>query len=130
MRTAVGTVEQVAAIAQALHEQGRLLQCSHPRRLSDEQVSIVLTFRAHAPAPVLTRRRVLIGLLIAVLIAAMSSALYLGSKTVDAMSAMSIPRGAGGLLILALILSGLARCRPNHRATCPGLHCAGCKGRH
>jgi hypothetical protein len=120
------TVEGVAARVAVHRESGRLVAMTEPQLTGDGRVFVDVTLLGRHPVRKrLSRRRAAITAAVVIpVLAGVVWAAYAVAQLVEWLAAHAAVV-AGCLLLASLALVFL---RPNHRATCAGLHCAGCRG--
>lgn len=129
-RSIVDRPETVAARVALVRRSGRLVDMTPPRQLPDGRAHVVVTLLP----PDLDRRNDSSGRRRTVIaVAATVGTVVLGAVVyvVYALAQLvkTIAAHAGWIAVgLLLFLCAAVFLRPNHRATCAGLHCPGCKG--
>ena len=127
-RKVVGTPAEVAATVALVRDSGRLLAMTRPQQVPGDSSRVWVAVRfldRLQPAPVPARRARRWPLVLAIAVPMLTVAAlvgYLVTQLVQtAMASGPLILGALAALALAVLIL-----RP-HRATCPGLHCSGCK---
>jgi hypothetical protein len=125
-RSVVGDAATVAATVARVRRSGRLVDMTLPRKLPDGRVLVVVKVRPPASQPAKSVRRSRISIAAAVGTAALGTGAFLVYAIAQLVEVAAAH--LGWLVVLLLILCAAVFLRPNHRATCAGLHCPGCKG--
>lgn len=127
-RRVVGTPAEVAAALAVLRESGRLMFADRPHQHPDGRVTVTVRFLNTArTAPPVVRRLRRGRVIAATAITTAAVGALAGIGYLAAQVAYTVQRNAPAVVGVVLVLLVLAVLLLRRKATCGGLHCAGCQ---